>query len=160
MSIWAALAGGFVGTAVLTTVLRAATEFHLTRMDLPFLLGTAFTAHRTRAKTIGYLAHFMFGLVFSLGYYLLFRTLGRHEWWLGALLGLGHGLFVVTVLINVLLPLVHPRMASSLSDATTVALLEPPGFLARNYGPQTPTVTLLAHVLYGTVIAGFLTLAR
>lgn len=160
MNIWAALAGGFVGTAVLTTVLRAASELHLTRIDLPFLLGTAFTAHRTRAKTIGYVAHFAFGLVFSLGYFLLFRTLERHEWWLGALFGFGHGVFALTVLINVLLPLVHPRMGSSLSDATRVALLEPPGFLARNYGLQTPAVTLLAHVLYGTTIAVFLTLGR
>ena len=43
MSVWGALAGGFVGTLVLTTVLRAANELDLTRIDLPFLLGTAFT---------------------------------------------------------------------------------------------------------------------
>lgn len=46
MSIWAVLAGGFVGTLVLTTVLRTASELHLTRMDLPFLLGTVVTADR------------------------------------------------------------------------------------------------------------------
>jgi hypothetical protein len=160
MSIWAALAGGFAGTLVLTTVLGAATELHLTRMDLPFLLGTAVTANRTRAKAIGYVAHFMMGLIFALIYFALFRALGRHEWWLGAIFGLGHGVFATTVLINVLLPLVHPRMGTPVSDATTVALLEPPGFLARNYGPQTATATLLAHILYGTVIALFLTLAR
>jgi len=39
MSVWGAIAGGFVGTLVLTTVLRAATELGLTRIDLPFLLG-------------------------------------------------------------------------------------------------------------------------
>ena len=160
MSIWAALAGGFAGTLVLTTVLGAATELHLTRMDLPFLLGTAVTANRTRAKAIGYVAHFMMGLIFALIYYALFRALGRHEWWLGAIFGLGHGVFATTVLINVLLPLVHPRMGTPFSDATTVALLEPPGFLARNYGPQTAAATLVAHILYGTVIAMFLTLAR
>jgi hypothetical protein len=38
-------------------------------------------------------------------------------------------------------------------------LLESPGFMARNYGVQTPIVSLVAHVLYGTVIAAFLTLA-
>ncbi|HET8560930.1 MAG TPA: hypothetical protein VFL69_10460 [Marmoricola sp.] len=156
MSIWQALAGGFVGTALLTTVLRAATEFHLTRMDLPFLLGTALTVDRIRAKALGYAAHFVFGLVFALIYYALFTALGRHDWWIGALFGAGHGIFSGTVLINVLLPLVHPRMGTSLSDSTSVALLEPPGFLARNYGPQTATLGLIAHVLYGTVIALFL----
>ena len=39
MSIWGALAGGFVGTLVLTTALRTANELGLTRVDLPFLLG-------------------------------------------------------------------------------------------------------------------------
>ncbi len=38
MSIWGALAGGFVGTLVLATILRAASELRLTRMDIPFLL--------------------------------------------------------------------------------------------------------------------------
>jgi hypothetical protein len=37
-----AIAGGFVGTLVLTSGLRAASELRLTRMDLPFLLGTVF----------------------------------------------------------------------------------------------------------------------
>jgi hypothetical protein len=160
MSVWPVLAGGFAGTLVLTTVLRAASEFNLTRMDLPFLLGTAVTADRTRAKAVGYVAHFVMGQVFALGYYGLFLALGRHDWWLGALFGLAQGLFAGTVLINVLLPLVHPRMGTPMSDFSTVALLEPPGFLARNYGSRTPTVSLVAHVAYGTIIATFLTLAR
>lgn len=159
MSIWAALAGGFVGTLVLTTVLRTASEFNVTRMDLPFLLGTAVSSDRDRAKAFGYAAHFVMGLIFAVGYYGLFLAVGRHDWWLGALFGLAHGVFAGTVLVNVLLPVVHPRMGSPLSDARTVALLEPPGFLLRNYGLRTPVVSLAAHVLYGTVIAAFLTLA-
>jgi len=159
VSVWPALAGGFAGTLLLTTVLRAASELNLTRMDLPFLLGTALTANRTRAKAVGYAAHFVMGLAFALGYYVLFVAIGRHDWWLGSVFGLGQGLFAGTVLVNVLLPLVHPRMGSPLSDSTTVALLESPGFMARNYGVQTPVVSLAAHVAYGTVIALFMTLA-
>jgi hypothetical protein len=159
VSIWPALAGGFAGTLTLTTMLRTASELNLTRMDLPFLLGTAVTADRTRAKAIGYVAHFVMGLLFASGYYALFLALGRHDWWLGSVFGLGQGLFAGTVLVNVLLPLVHPRMGSAESDAGEVALLEPPGFMARNYGVQTPAVSLVAHVLYGTVIAVFMTLA-
>jgi hypothetical protein len=159
MSIWPVLAGGFAGTLVLTTVLRTASELGLTRMDLPFLLGTAISKDRTRAKAIGYLAHFALGLVFATIYFAMFVALDRHDWWLGAALGLGQGLFAGTVLINVLLPLVHPRMGTTLSDFTTVALLEPPGFMARNYGLQTPTVSLVAHILYGTIIALSATLA-
>ena len=82
-----ALAGGFIGTLVLTTGLRAATEFRLTRIDLPFLLGTVFTADRARARALGYVLHFLFGLLFACVYYLVFAALDRPSWWLGALLG-------------------------------------------------------------------------
>ena len=31
-------------------------------------------------------------------------------------------------------------------------LLEPPGFLVRNYGSMTPWVLLFAHVMYGAML--------
>ena len=52
MSIWGALAGGFAGTLVLTSVLRTASEMRLTRMDLPFLLGTAVTPDRRGPRSL------------------------------------------------------------------------------------------------------------
>ena len=58
MSFWGTMAGGFIGTLVLTTLLRAASELRLTRIDLPFLLGTVVTTDRLRAKALGYLFHF------------------------------------------------------------------------------------------------------
>lgn len=155
MSVWGALAGGFAGTIVLTTVLRTATELRLTRIDLPFLLGTALTADRIRAKALGYLLHFGFGLLFALVYYAIFSAIGRAGWWLGALFGLAHGLFSASALVDTLLPVVHPRMGSPQTTARTSALLEPPGFLMRNYGIRTPLVSTLAHILYGTLVGGF-----
>jgi len=160
MSIWGALAGGFAGTLVLTTTLRAANELKLTRMDLPFLLGTALTADRTRAKALGYVLHFVFGQLFALTYYAIFVAIDHDGWWLGAVFGLVHGLFASTALVNILLPLVHPRMGSPLTGAGTSALLEPPGFLMLNYGPRTPVANLVAHVAYGTIVGGFVALAR
>jgi hypothetical protein len=155
VSIWGALAGGFVGTLVLTTVLRAGSEARLTRIDLPFLLGTAFTVDRRRAKAIGYLAHFGVGLGFALVYYGVFVAIGRAGWALGAIFGLVHGLFSATALVSVLLPVVHPRMATPMDAANSSPLLEPPGFLMRNYGPGTPLVSTLAHIAYGTIVGGF-----
>jgi hypothetical protein len=159
MSIWGALAGGFAGTLVLTTALRAASELRLTRIDLPFLLGTAFTADRVRAKALGYGLHFVAGLVFALGYYAIFLAINQSGWWLGAIFGLAHGLFAATALVNVLLPLVHPRMGTPSTGANSVALLEPPGFLMLNYGSQTPLVNVLAHIAYGAIVGGFTQLA-
>lgn len=159
MSVWGALAGGFAGTLVLTTILRAGSELRLTRIDLPFVLGSAFTADRTRAKALGYALHFLAGLVFALVYYAIFVSIDENGWWLGAVFGLVHALFSATALVNILVPLVHPRMGTPLTGANEVALLEPPGFLMRNYGASTPLVNVVAHVAYGTLVGGFVQLA-
>ncbi|MEO9224697.1 MAG: hypothetical protein ABI276_06890 [Acidimicrobiales bacterium] len=156
MSIWAALAGGFAGTLVLTTVLRGGSELRLTRMDLPFLLGTVVTVDRRRAKLIGYLAHFGFGLLFALAYFALFKATGRAGWALGAIFGLVHGVFSITALVNVLLPALHPRMGTPFTAADSSPLIEPPGFVMRNYGRSTALVSLAAHILYGTIVGGFI----
>jgi hypothetical protein len=158
VTLGGALAGGFVGTLVLTTVLRAGSELRLTRIDLPFLLGTVFTEQRARAKAIGYLLHFVNGLVFSLIYYAIFRAIDEAGWLIGAAFGLAHGVFAGTALVNVLLPVVHPRMGTPASAANRLALLEPPGFMMLNYGVGTPLVTIAAHVLYGALVGGFASL--
>lgn len=155
MTLWSALVGGIVGTLVLTTILRAATELRLTRMDLPFLLGTAVTSSRTRAKVLGYLAHFGFGAAFSIGYLVVFRVAGSAGPLLGAALGALHGVFAGTALVNELLPLVHRRMGSTFSSARSTPLLEAPGFMLLNYGRRTPVVGIVAHVAYGSIVGLF-----
>ncbi len=47
-----------------------------------------------------------------------------------------------------------------MSGAGETALLEPPGFLLRNYGPGTPIVSLAAHVAYGAIVGGSLAVGR
>ena len=153
--IWGALVGGFVGTIVLTTVLRGASELRLTRIDLPFLLGTALTADRVRAKAVGYALHFGFGLLFAVVYYAVFAVLDRAGLLLGAGLGLVHALFAGSALVNVLLPVVHPRMGTGFDAAGDTPLLEPPGFLLVNYGRQTLVAMIVAHLLYGAIVGGF-----
>lgn len=153
--IWGAVVGGLVGTLVLTTMLRAASELGLTRMDLPFLLGTAVTENRVWAKAVGYALHFVFGLLFALGYWVIFVVLDESGVLLGGILGLLHALFAASALVNVLLPVVHPRMGTGFDAAGSSPLLEPPGFLLLNYGRQTPIVTVVAHIVYGAIVGGF-----
>jgi hypothetical protein len=159
VSVWGALVGGFVGTIVLTTALRAASEFGLTRMDIPFLLGTAFTDDRRRAKAIGYVLHFLAGLGFALVYWIAFRVLGESSWWIGGIFGLVHVAFAGAALVNVLLPVVHPRMGTSATSARSSPLLEPPGFMLVNYGRRTPIAAVVAHVAYGVIVGAFVSAA-
>jgi hypothetical protein len=147
-----ALAGGFIGTMLLTTMIRAASELGWTRMDLAFLLGTMITDHRRKAKAIGYALFFAFGLAFALAYAACFAGIGSSGWRLGALFGALHAVFVCTVVVNVLLPVVHPRIGTPETAADEVALIEPPGFLMLNYGRSTFLITLAAHIAYGIIV--------
>ncbi len=153
--IWGAVVGGLAGTVVLTTVLRAASELGLTRIDLPFLLGTAVTTDRVRAKAVGYALHFVFGVLFALAYYAIFLVIGAAGVLLGGLFGLVHALFAGTALVNILLPVVHPRMGTGFDAAGAAPLLEPPGFMLLNYGRETPVFNVLAHVAYGAIVGEF-----
>ena len=155
MTLWGALAGGAVGTILLTSGLRMAQELGWTRMDIPLLLGTVFTDRRGPASVIGYVVHFVNGLLFALAYYAVFRAVGHAGWLFGAALGLVHASLAGGALLTVLLPAVHPRMGSPWSDAEETPLLEAPGFLLMNYGRRTLVWTLVGHVIYGAIVGGF-----
>ena len=155
MSLWGALAGGVVGTIVLTSGLRIAQELGWTRMDIPLLLGTVFTDDRSRASVIGYAVHFVNGLLFAVGYYAIFRAVDHAGWIFGAVLGVVHASFSGGALVTVLLPAVHPRMGTPWSDSEETPILEPPGFMLVNYGRRTAVWTLLVHVADGAIVGGF-----
>ncbi|MDF2754118.1 MAG: hypothetical protein K0S82_2501 [Gaiellaceae bacterium] len=155
MTLVGALAGGFVGTLVLTTGLRLAQIAGLTRMDIPLLLGTAFTESRSRASAIGYALHFLNGQIFALGYWVIFVAVDQAGWLFGGVLGVVHAAFAGGALVNILLPAVHPRMGTRWTDASQTPLLEPPGFMLWNYGRHTALVTMLGHIAYGSIVGGF-----
>jgi hypothetical protein len=52
----------------------------------------------------------------------------------------------------VLLPIVHPRIATPDTAANEIALIEPPGFLMLNYGRSTFLVNLAAHIAFGAIV--------
>jgi hypothetical protein len=145
---------GFVATVVLTTLMSASQGMGLTRMSLPFMLGTLFTPGRDRAKVIGFLVHFLNGWAFSLLYVLAFASWGEASWWRGAGIGLVHAAFVLTAGMRIL-PGIHPRMASEQHGPTVMRQLEPPGFLGLNYGVQTPVSVAVAHAVFGAILGGF-----
>ena len=155
MTVWGALAGGAVGTAILTSGLRLAQEVGVTRMDLPLLLGTIFTSDRRRAGLVGFAVHFVNGLLFSLVYAGIFEAVGRAGWLFGLALGFVHASFAGGGLITILLPAVHPRMGNPWSDAEETPILEPPGYMLFNYARRTALVTIVLHLAYGAIVGGF-----
>lgn len=145
---------GLVATVAMTTVLQGSQGLGLSRLSLPFLIGTMLTPHRDRAMILGFLVYTFGGWLFALLYYLIFYSLEFASAWLGAMLGLLHGVFLLVAVLP-LLPHVHPRMASAYDSPTAERRLEPPGFLGLNYGRRTPITTLIGQVLYGTILGVF-----
>lgn len=111
MNIGDVFVWGFAATVVLTTILRAGQAFALTRIDLPFMIGSMFTPDRDLAKVSGYLTHLANGWLFAFVYAAAFEASGIAGLPFGMLVGLVHGAFV-TVVAMPLLPAFHPRMAS------------------------------------------------
>jgi hypothetical protein len=154
MNVGSWLLWGFAATVVLTAVMAGSQGLRLTRMNIPFMLGTLFTHRRDRAEVLGIGVHLMNGWIFSLVYVAAFHALGAATWWLGAGIGLVHAAFVLTAGM-LALPGMHPGMASEHQGPTVVRQLEPPGFLARHYGAATPVSVLFAHLVFGAILGGF-----
>jgi hypothetical protein len=154
MNVNSLLLWGFAATLILTIIMVSSKYLGLTRIDMPFLFGTAFTSSRDKAVRIGVLAHFIMGWFFAFIYGAAFETSGLKTWWLGMAIGFVHGAFVLTVGLQILTSF-HPRMARSFQGPTPTRQLEPPGFLALNYGGGTPLATLVAHLIYGLVLGIF-----
>lgn len=149
---------GFVATVVLTGLMAVSQGMGITRMNIPFMLGTMFSPDRNRAQLIGFLVHLLNGWIFAIVYAAAFESWHLATWWLGALIGLVHGLFVLAAAMP-LLPAMHPRMANEHFGPTPTRQLEPPGFLALNYGYRTPVSVIAAHLLYGGILGAFYSLS-
>jgi hypothetical protein len=145
------LLSGFVATLVLTTVEAGSQQARLTRMSIPFLLGSMVTSGREKAKWFGFLLHLVNGEIFALLYIALFHYWGAAGLWRGLLVGLAHAAVMLLVVVP-LLPSIHPRMASEEQGPTVTRQLEPPGPLALHYGPSTPLFVVLGHAAYGIIL--------
>lgn len=159
MNVRSAGLWGFVATVVLTGSMAASQGLGLTRMNIPFMLGSMVREDRDRAKLVGAGMHMMNGWIFSAMYVAAFESWRRATWWLGAGIGLVHGLFVLVAAMP-LMPGMHPRMASEETGPTPTRQLEPPGFMGLNYGRRTPISVLIAHLVFGAILGQFYRLRR
>lgn len=145
------VSGAVAGTAIMTGLMEAAQARRLTRISLPFMLGTLFTERRAAVRIWGSVLHLVNGLVFASGYALVFERARRSGWRLGAAVGAVHGLVVLVALLPIIQE-VHPRMAEEDEGPDPTPMLEPPGFLGLHYGVQTPAVAMAGHLVYGGIV--------
>jgi hypothetical protein len=150
---WCMVIWGLLGTVAMTTILQGAQGLGLSRLSLPFLAGTFSIGDRRWAVVVGFMIYVAGGWIFGFLYFVVFGSVGLYTWWFGAALGAFHGLFLLVAPLP-LLPYIHPRMASEYDGPGSVGQLEPPGFMALNYGHRTPLTTLVGQVVYGAVLGG------
>jgi len=154
MNIANILIWGFGATVVLTIIMAVSKPLGLTRIDIPFLLGTLITGNRNKAPFYGLVSHIFIGWIFAFIYAVAFETSALANWWFGLLIGLVHGIFVLSAGLQ-LVSAFHPRMAHPYQGPSPTKQLQPPGFFALNYGRGTPLVTIVAHIIYGTILGIF-----
>lgn len=151
------LVWGFAATAALSAVMFGAQRMGYSRLSFPFLIGTMFTGDRSAANSAGLTAYLLGGWLFAFLYYFIFAAIGRAGWLLGMGIGAAHGVVLLVMLLP-MLPHLHPRMASEYEGPGGNRTLQPPGFLALNYGYRTPLTTILAHAIYGAILGAQITL--
>jgi len=145
---------GFVSTIVLTVLFAVGHSMKMTRLNIPFLLGSMMTADRDKANWIGTFLNILIWTFFSFFYVAIFQSLQKADMALGALIGFAHAIFILTIVLPNL-PGAHPHMASEHQGPILGKLIEPPGFLALNYGIATPFTIIIAHIIFGMILGEF-----
>lgn len=160
-SIMAALVAGFVGTLVMTVMMKLAAAAGMTHMPpMELISGAMVSGDDEQAKRVGYLIHWvMMGTVlFGLGYAAAFTVLGSAAWPVGLALGVAHGV-VVGLVFMPLMPSMHPRMSAAGRGESSVSIhggelhLSSPGLFGAHWGAVTPVGLLMGHAVYGLVVA-------
>lgn len=154
MNIGILILGGFAGTLILSALMALSRPLGLSRVDLPFLLGTLITPNRNKAPWIGFFLHLFIGWIFAFLYGIVFETMGIKTWWFGMIIGFVHGVFVLSIGLEVL-GFLHPRMANPSRGPSPTKQLQTPGFFALNYGYWTPLIIIFVHLIYGGVLGLF-----
>ena len=95
MSVGEILLWGFAATLILTTIMAGSKPLGITRMDLPFILGTLFTSDRNKAPLYGFITHLFIGWLFAFIYEAAFKSAHNYTWWFGLCIGFVHAAFVL-----------------------------------------------------------------
>ncbi len=139
----------------MATLLEMSRAWGISRMSLPFVFGAMVSSRRDRIAVFGFAMYFAGGLLFAYGYALLFISLGWATWWLGAIVGVLHGVFLLAVFLPSL-PAIHPRMAASYDGPVSTEPARAARIFRSELRSAHPLVTLAAQAVYGAILGAFL----
>ena len=143
MNIVGAIVAGVVGTAVLSMVMALGPRMGMPRMAIWDMLGSMFDKRGNNA--LGWVLHFMMGIVFAIIYAGLWTAgIGGVNLLGGVIFGAVH--FLIVGVMMGAMPVMHAGIKAGAVQAPGVLMLGSGGLMGLMGG-------LIGHVLYGLVVA-------
>jgi hypothetical protein len=142
MNIVGAIVAGIVGTAVFSMVLELGPRMGMPKMDIVGMLGTMFEKEN---RLLGWMMHFMMGIVFALLYAFLWSNgILAPTWFGGIVYGAVH--WVIVGVMMGMIPMIHAGIRSGQVMAPGLWMTNGGGVMAFGAG-------LLGHMVFGLVTA-------
>jgi len=141
MNVFGALVAGFIGTVVISMVMAMAPKMGMPKMNIVGMLGTMFGKPN---RILGWMMHFMMGIVFALIYAFLWSLgIGSSTWVYGLILGAIHWLIVGMAMG--MMPMMHAGIKSGEVKAPGLWMTNNGGMMAFMGG-------LIGHMVFGLVV--------
>lgn len=133
--------GGIIGTAFMTGMMLMGKQMNIPAVDAHGILG--YMQNSERATASGYILHWINGIIFAIGYAIVFRIMPGNALILGILLGTIH--WIVVGWMFAFAPLAHAGM-----KAGTVE--EPGAYMLKSMGFPGFIAGMVGHIVFGLVV--------
>jgi len=142
MNVFSAILAGLVGTLGISMVMAIAPKMGMPKMDIVDMLSTMFGNPN---RVLGWMMHFMMGIIFALIYAFLWSLgVGSATWLNGLIFGAVH--WSVVGMIMGMIPMMHAGIKSGTVQA--------PGlWMTNNGGTMAFVGGLMGHMVFGLVVA-------
>lgn len=142
MNILGVIVAGLVGTVAISMVMAMAPKMGMPKMDIVDMLNTMFGKPN---RTLGWMMHFMMGIIFALIYSFIWSVgVGNATWLFGLIFGAAHWLIVGMVMG--MIPMMHVGIKSGEVQAPGLWMTNNGGMMAFAGG-------LMGHMAFGLVVA-------
>ncbi len=141
MNILGAIMVGLVGTVAISAVMAMAPVMGMPKMDIVDMLSTMFGKPN---RLLGWMMHFMMGIMFALVYTFLWSIgIGSATWVNGLVFGGVH--WLVAGLVMGIIPMLHTGIKSG-------AVKAPGLWMTNNGGMMAFVGGLIGHLVFGLVV--------
>lgn len=142
MNVIGAIIAGLVGTIAISMVMAMTPKMGMPKMDIVDMLSTMFGKPNLM---LGWMMHFMMGIIFALIYSFFWSLgVGSANWLYGLIFGAVH--WLVVGMVMGMIPMMHAGIKSG-------AVKAPGLWMTNNGGMMAFVGGLVGHMVFGLVVA-------